>query len=175
MINTKEDKQIPIMVRLGDVIQTQKGKKPKLLVSKPEPGYLPYIDIKAFEKNSFDNYTDGKKCTPCDEGDLLIVWDGSRSGLTGLAHKGYVGSTLQKIWIPNVDNKYLLYFLKSKYTILNSKTQGSGTPHVKPDILMNFAFPLLPLAEQHRTVAKIEELYSDLGRGSHAWKMRRLS
>ncbi|MEA5087266.1 MAG: restriction endonuclease subunit S [Methanocorpusculum sp.] len=153
------------MVKLGDVIRTQKGKKPKVLVSKPEPNYLPYIDIKAFEQNKFDNYTDGEKCLPCDEGDLLIVWDGARCGLTGLAHKGYVGSTLQKIWIPNVDNKYLLYFLRSKYTILNSKNQGSGTPHIKPEILMNFIIPLPPLAEQHRIVAKIEELFLELDRG----------
>ncbi len=165
VINSKEDKQTSIMVKLGDVIRTQKGKKPKVLVSKPEPEYLPYIDIKAFEQNKFDNYTDGEKCLPCDEGDLLIVWDGARCGLTGLAHKGYVGSTLQKIWIPNVDNKYLLYFLRSKYTILNSKNQGSGTPHIKPEILMNFKIPLPPLAEQHRIVAKIEELFAELDRG----------
>jgi len=33
----------------------KKGKKPKSLISKNEKGYVPYIDIKAFEKMIFNN------------------------------------------------------------------------------------------------------------------------
>ena len=43
-----------VETKLGDVITSVKGKKPKTLVEKFSKNYLPYINIKAFEKKIFE-------------------------------------------------------------------------------------------------------------------------
>ena len=82
---------------LGERISIKKGKKPKIQSEHQQQGFMPYVDIAAFETGRIKMYTDGEKCLPCNNGDLLIVCDGSRSGLIGKAIKGYVGSTLARI------------------------------------------------------------------------------
>jgi len=156
----------PVLEKLGKIAIIEKGKKPNKLHSVKGNGFIPYIDIKAFEKNIYRNYTDGFGCRFCREGDILIVWDGSRSGLVGKAPEGALGSTISKIRIPNINNDYLYYYLKGKYTILNTRVKGTGTPHVNPDILRNFYFPIVPINEQNRIVEKIEELFSDLDKAT---------
>ena len=151
-----------VFTKLGDISISEKGKKPITLINEKKSGYTPYINIEAFEKKVFNKYTDGYGCRLCDEGDVLIVWDGSRSGLVGRAYKGAIGSTIAKIQIPYIKNDYLYYFLIGKYLILNTRTKGTGTPHVDPAILWNFDFPIISNAEQTRIVEKIEALFSDL-------------
>jgi type I restriction enzyme S subunit len=52
------------LVEFGTVMNMTKGKKPKNISKEEREGYLPYVDIQAFEKNIFDNYTDGFKLYP---------------------------------------------------------------------------------------------------------------
>ena len=66
------------LVELGSILHFEKGKKPILQSDSPDDGFLPYVDIEAFETGKIKQYTDGTKCTPCDDGDILIVCDGSR-------------------------------------------------------------------------------------------------
>lgn len=99
---------------LGEILHIQKGKKPQSQSNTATDGYLPYVDIKAFEKGIVENYASTEKSLLCDDGDLLIVCDGSRSGLTGRAIKGVVGSTLAKISADGLTTEYLRYFIHSK-------------------------------------------------------------
>ena len=138
----------------------EKGKKPKLQSKDAIKGYLPYVDIKAFEQGIIDNYASTEKVLLCEDGDLLIVGDGSRSGLTGRAIKGIVGSTLYKIYADGMTTDYLRYFIESKYLLLN--TQKKGTPHLNANILKKSKLIVPSIEEQERIVAKIEELFSDL-------------
>jgi len=152
-----------IVVNLGEFVDNEKGKKPKhLSKNKTEKFSIPYVDIQAFERGIIGNYTDGEGCRLCDDIDFLLVWDGSRSGLVGKAISGAVGSTLARLRFPGIFNDYAYYFLKSKYLQINTRTKGTGTPHVDPDLLWNYEFPIPPLPEQYRIVDKIEELFSDL-------------
>lgn len=74
-------------VELGTILHMEKGKKPQKQSKEIEDGFLPYVDIKAFEKGIIDSYASPEKCVLCDDDDLLICdADGSRSGLTGLSH-----------------------------------------------------------------------------------------
>ena len=153
--------------KLGEVCTYSKGKKPTVLsADKNTECTIPYINIKAFEKGVFDEYTDGNKCNLCEDNDLLMVWDGARCGLIGKARKGAVGSTLMKI-LPkeNIHKEYLYHFINSKFTILNTKPKGVGIPHIEPTLLWNFELLLPPLPEQLAIVSKIEELLSDLENG----------
>ena len=154
------------VVKLGSFVQSEKGKKPKNQADEQSSLYtFPCIDIQAFEKGIINSWTDGEDCRICHESDFLMVWDGSRSGLVGKGMKGALGSTLVRINFPLMENQYAFYFLQSKYQQINSRTKGSGTPHVDPDLLWNYEFPIPPLNEQHRIVTKIEELFSELDKG----------
>jgi len=153
-------------VKLGDFVENEKGKKPKN-ESKAEtaPHSIPYVDIQAFEENVIRTWTDGVGCRHCYETDFLMVWDGSRSGLVGKGMNGALGSTLVRIYFPSMVNDYAFYFLQSKYQQINTRAKGVGIPHVDPALLWNYDFPIAPLNEQHRIVAKIEELFSELDKG----------
>lgn len=149
-------------IELGTILHMEKGKKPKKQSKEIEDGFLPYVDIKAFEKGIVDSYASPEKCVLCDDGDLLIVCDGSRSGLTGRAIKGVVGSTLSKISADGLTTEYLRYFIQSKYTLLNTQKKGTGTPHLNAQILKESKLIVPPLPEQERIVTRIEELFSKL-------------
>ncbi len=153
--------------KLGEVCTYSKGKKPQVLVEKVNKECkIPYINIKAFEKGIFAEYTNGAKCNLCEDKDLLMVWDGARCGLIGKAKKGAVGSTLMKI-LPkeNIHKEYLYHFISSKFQILNTKPKGVGIPHIEPTLLWNFELLVPSMKEQEEIISKIEELLSDLENG----------
>lgn len=157
-------------VELGTILHMEKGKKPQKQSKEIEDGFLPYVDIKAFEKRIIDSYASPEKCVLCDDGDLLIVCDGSRSGLTGRAIKGVVGSTLSKISADGLTTEYLRYFIQSKYTLLNTQKKGTGTPHLNAQILKQSKLIIPSLSEQERIVARIEELFSELDKAVETLK-----
>lgn len=169
MIEEQNLKQLPKdwkWVKLGEYVFSIKGKKPKRISPiKTKECQIPYVNIKAFEKNIIDEYTDGVGCALCDDGDFLMVWDGSRSGYVGKAIKGALGSTLVKLNFPNMYNNYAYYFLQSKYLDINTRAKGVGIPHVDPNILWNYDLLIPPLPTQYLIVTKIEELFSELDKG----------
>lgn len=158
------------LVELGTILEMVKGKKPVNQSAEKKDGYFPYVDIEAFETGVIKQYTDGEKCTPCDDGDILIVCDGSRSGLVGRAVKGYVGSTLAKISAKGLDDNYFFHFVQGKYALLNTKKKGTGTPHLNPELLKQQKLIVPPLPEQERIVSRIEEIFSQLDAGVETLK-----
>ena len=162
------------IIKLGDFVESEKGKKPKNLQTHPDQKHIyPYIDIEAFEKGGVRSWSDGVNCRQCYASDLLMVWDGSRSGLVGRGQDGVLGSTLVRINFRGINNDYTYHFLKSKYLQINTKAKGSGTPHVDQYILWNYELPVPPQEEQKRIVAKIEELFSELDNGVESLKAAR--
>lgn len=158
------------LIEFGIISHIKKGKKPLRQTDKPQDGYMPYVDIEAFETGNVKMYTDGEKCLPCKVGDILIVCDGSRSGFVGKAIDGYVGSTLAIITADGMSQEYLYYFLQGKYALLNTKKKGTGTPHLDANILNQQKLVVPSLEEQKRVVAQIEELFSELDNGVETLK-----
>ena len=154
-----------MIIPFSEIVNTQKGKNPPVKSKIKLDGYIPYIDIKAFEQGIFDTYTDGNKCLLCDDNDILLVWDGARAGLVGVAYKGAVGSTLVRIDVPLIEKKYVLYFLNYFSRELNAKPKGTGIPHINPTLFNSLPFPLSSLPEQQRIVTKIDSLFSELENG----------
>ena len=153
------------LIELGTLLKIEKGKKPLSQSTEYCDGMLPYVDIQAFEKGEVSSYTDGEKCLSCEDGDILIVCDGSRSGLVGKAIKGYVGSTLAKISAEGLLNEYLYYFVQGKYALLNTNKKGTGTPHLKVELLKAQKLIVPSLEKQKEIVLRIEELLSQLDDG----------
>lgn len=150
------------LVEFGSIAHIKKGKKPAKHITEPQAGFMPYVDIEAFETGNIKAYADGEKCLPCQKGEILIVCDGSRSGFVGRAIDGYVGSTLAVISADGMSPDYLYYFLQGKYALLNTKKKGTGTPHLDQQILFKQKLVVPSLLEQNRVVARIEELFSQL-------------
>lgn len=153
------------LIEFGSIMSMTKGKKPRKQSKECTTGYFPYVDIKAFETGVIENYTDGEKCLPCNAGDILIVCDGSRSGLVGKAINGYVGSTLAKISAKGMLTDYLFYFLQGQYALLNTKKKGTGTPHLNPELLKKQNVYVPSVEKQRRIISRIEELFSELDKG----------
>lgn len=144
------------IIRLRDEAASIKGKKPKILEVDLADDLVPYIDIKAFEKGIFTKYASPDAGVNADETDTLMVWDGARSGLVGNGVHGVIGSTLVKIKPKFSHHSYLHYFLRSKYSYINSNTKGTGIPHVDPAKLWELDYPVAPLNEQVRIADKLD-------------------
>jgi type I restriction enzyme S subunit len=149
--------------RFKDVVKYQKGKKPKVLKEQEFENSLPYLDIKAFEKNEIRQFADKESSNIIDENSIGIVWDGARSGWVTKGKKGAIGSTIAKLTpVKEVNVDFIFRFLQSKFQEINTNTRGTGIPHVDPDVLWNLIFPLPPLIEQERIVAKLDTLFTHL-------------
>lgn len=154
-----------VWAKLGHIAGFVKGKKPQNIGTRTSSFNIPYIDIEAFERGIINRFTDGKNCSFCEPNDVLIVWDGARCGLVGKGASGAIGSTIAKLVCKQINPSYLYYFLLSKYNFINKRPRGVGIPHVEPNIFWNLHFPLAPLNEQGRIVARVEKLFSFLDAG----------
>ena len=83
-------------VKLGDVIQIDKGKKMELLESYGE-NLTPYIGIDNLRTNQYATFTKDTNGLLCIETALLIALDGANAGTIGYGLKGYVGSTIARL------------------------------------------------------------------------------
>lgn len=108
------------------------------------------------------------KITPCFQNRKSAIFTKLESnfgaGTTELSIVRVIQNTLSR--------KYLLWFFKSAYFIENgikSFTGTAGQQRIHKDYLTHCVFPLPPLAEQKRIVAKIEELLPLVDRYEQAW------
>jgi type I restriction enzyme, S subunit len=150
---------------VGLVCKTTKGKKPANSGALSTERKVPYINIRAFESRQPDQFAQSGDYPRCDEQDVLMVWDGARSGLVGRGVSGYIGSTLARVQSDALGSDFLFYFLQSKYTEINSRTKGVGIPHVNPQVFEAITIPLPPPAAQRRIVAELEKQFTRLEAG----------
>ena len=108
------------------------------------------------------------KITPCFQNRKSVIFhnlpNGYGAGTTELSIVRVLGDTMCR--------EYLLWFFKTDYFISNgvkSFTGTAGQQRIHKDYLANCVFPLPPLAEQKRIVAKIEELLPLIDRYEEAW------
>ena len=94
----------------------------------------------------------------CEEGDLLICVRGSTTGRTNVAaFRACIGRGVAAICSSFDDDFIRLFLWKARDDII-SMGRGMAFPSVSKKQLENLAIPLPPLAEQHRIVAKVDEL-----------------
>jgi len=147
------------VVKLGDIITYRKGKKPTILFDKKEPNTLPYLTADNLRTGIFTQWArEDSDIIKVDEDDLLLIWDGFYCGDAFIGFKGILSSTMIKIEPkkPNLNKRYLYYFLKTRFKILNSQIAGMYLKHVSKFVFESLKVPLPPLSEQE----KIAEILS---------------
>lgn len=105
------------------------------------------------------------KITPCME-------NGKVAPVTGLPSGHAAGSTEFHVFRPKaVEQRYLWYWLVSRAFRGRAKRNMSGSAgqlRVPVDYLRDADFPLAPLTEQRRIVARIDELFAEIAEGEAA-------
>lgn len=101
------------------------------------------------------------------KGDLLFAWSASLGAFIWRGQDAWLNQHIFRVDHTKViDRLFLYYALKTITLDLYSKAHGSGMVHVTKGKFEETPLRLPPLAEQHRIVSKIEELFSELDRGA---------
>lgn len=127
-----------------------KGKNPQTFSDEKKEGYAPYLSMEYLRNDIDPTYVPIKECPlKANDGDILLLWDGSNAGEFVVSKGGLVSSTMAKL-TPNIriDNNLSKYLCKSIEPLLRELTIGMGVPHVSTTKLNNIQIPTIPLAEQ---------------------------
>ena len=123
-------------------------------------------------KKGFSHFANGDigvaKITPCFQNRKSVIFKNLKNGYGA----GTTELSIIRVLSDTMSREFLLWFFKSHYFIFNgvkSFTGTAGQQRIHKDYLSNCLFPLPPLAEQKRIVAKIEELLPLIDRYEAAW------
>lgn len=145
-----------VFIRNGNLFKLRKGKKPKNLTEKMIGA--PYLDIEALDRGNITRYTNDESCPKATSEDILVVCDGSRSGLVLNGMNGVIGSTLAVIQTPKWLQQFIKLIFSHGFSRWNTSMKGAAIPHLDTKSLIIEATALPPLAEQQRIVKKVDEL-----------------
>lgn len=145
--------------KLREVCEIKKWKK----VNYSEQWKYNYIDIGILRTNIIEQYTNDEWIF-CNKNDILIAWDGSKSGTVGFWLEWVIGSTLAKITIDTEMflTEFIGKFLQGNFDYLNKNTSGAAIPHLWKDILINLEIPLPPLSTQKLIVEKLDMIFAEI-------------
>lgn len=131
------------------------------------------VDLEYCVKVELDNQYLTYKVT---RGDILVAMSGATTGKFGIFKSDQLAFQNQRVGRFEildkslVDNQFLLFLLYGlKHKILED-AYGGAQPNISSGKIEEMEIPLPPLAEQHRIVAKIEELFSELDKGIETLK-----
>ena len=123
---------------------------------------LPYLDVKYLRGNKKQELVT-KGCL-LKKDDFVILVDGENSGeVFKIKEEGIMGSTFRQLIINSeINENYILYFLKYYQTLLRENKRGAAIPHLDKHIFGNLLFGLPPLKEQILIVANIERIFEQI-------------
>ena len=148
-------------IKFLDKINLVKGTKPKSSVKEERENTLPYLTTEYFREKIIKEYIpiEKNKITLVNDGDLVIIADGSRSGeLFFCDMKGVLVSTMAKFEFneSDINKKYLFWFLTTHFEHLN-KSKYTATPHVNKNHLKTLKIPL-PFRNNQPDIEKQKEI-----------------
>ena len=153
-------------VRLKLISSITKGRKPNKDYEDYFDGLVPYLSMEYLrDKTDEPIYAEAneKNIVIVDEGDILILWDGSKAGEIVRAKKGVLSSTMAKIAINDsrFESIFLNYLLQLGEKHIQANTIGMGIPHVNGNILKDLMM-LLPTSEEQTKIASFLDYKNNL-------------
>ncbi|MGK7884379.1 MAG: restriction endonuclease subunit S [Crocosphaera sp.] len=136
-------------IEIKDIITIHKGKPPEVI-----PYYgkdsIPYLSPEFLRgKQLADLAKPSSNGILVNDGDIILLWDGSNAGEVFAAKRGLLASKMALIEHSNDFLKqYFFYVLKRWEQYLKGQTSGSGIPHVDRDVLGSLNILLLNKKEQ---------------------------
>lgn len=155
-------------VPLSDVAIVQNGFAFKSELFTHSEG-KPLIRIRDIEDGWTDNFYSGEYSDDfvVRKGDVLIGMDGDFNAAIWQGVDGLLNQRVCRL-IPTSNNfseKFLFLCLQPYLNAINAETSSVTVKHLSSKTIGEIPLPLPPLPEQHRIVAKIEELFSELDKG----------
>lgn len=149
-------------VRLGNVISLLSGTDFKPEEYNEQKRGIPYITgaSSLSEKGILLNRWTETPRIIAHKGDVLLVCKGSGYGKTVICdiEKAHIARQIMSIQYTDLlDMKYIMFFLNANLSLIKANGQGV-IPGIDRGSVQTMVFPLPPLAEQKRIVAKLEEL-----------------
>jgi len=147
-------------VKLDQIIQSKKGRKPPVSVKTPFDGSEPYLTAEYFRSGIPNKFVPKEFLNAvelCKEDDIVLIWDGSKAGQVFTGLSGVLASTMVKLELrgnEKVEKSFIYWYLLTQFNTLNSQTTGSTIPHVNKNLFKNLIVPLPPLPEQ-RAIAHV--------------------
>ncbi len=129
-------------VELQELVEFRKGKKVDI-IKNPDKNSTAYIVIENLRGEPIKNFTNDKKGVVAEKQDILLVWDGANCGTVGSGLIGFVGSTISRLRIKSseIEQKYLLIYLKNKFKYFNTHTTGATIPHLEKSSVLKLKIP----------------------------------
>jgi len=127
---------------LDELVQFQKGRKVET-GTYGRANYAPYLGAGALTGKT-DGYASTFMAVMAAPSDVLMLWDGERSGLVGYNLSGVVSSTVSKLSpTTKIDTAYLYYYLLLNFEWIQNRRTGTGVPHVPKDLgrILKINFP----------------------------------
>jgi type I restriction enzyme S subunit len=127
---------------LNQLVAFQKGRKVETSAFQAQ-GYERYLGAGALSGKD-DGYASKFLAVMANKQDVLMLWDGERSGLVGQNLDGVVSSTVCKL-TPNgkINSTFLYYLLLLNFDWIQNRRTGTGVPHVPKDIgrILKLGYP----------------------------------
>lgn len=161
--------------RIGDTCFTTSGGTPSR--KKPEyyNGSIPWLKsgelrdgkIYSAEETITEEGLTNSSAKVIKSGSLLIALYGATVGRLGLLEiDAATNQAICSIETPNdIKREFLFWYLRQKREALLQSRIGGAQPNISQSILKKLEIPIPLLDEQHRIVAKIEELFTKLDAG----------
>jgi type I restriction enzyme, S subunit len=119
--------------QLNRLVSFQKGRKVDTSLH-PRSGYARNLGASGL-KGKADGYASTQSAVLAADSDILMLWDGERSGLVGHGQVGVVASTVSRLTpVTAINSKYLFFALEEKFNWIQNRRTGSGVPHVAKEI-----------------------------------------
>lgn len=151
------------MERVGKYITSYiKGKTPKVLLPDEEADTMPYLSpdyLRGVAAPEFYAKQDNKSIV-VDNGEVIVLWDGSNAGEILISKKGVLASTMTMLQFDEkqIDKAYFGYSFQNLEYILKAKTAGSGIPHADKGVISKLEFYKPSLTEQTAIAAILSKV-----------------
>ena len=142
--------------RLSELVTFEKGRV-VTCQSFPDCDSVPYIGADSFG-GIFNQFTRDLGVVLCDSSDVLMLWDGERSGLCATGLRGAIGSTVARLRPkPSINGRFLYHQLVRNFPWIQARRTGTGVPHVPKDLgtALFLSFPS-DITEQSRIAAVLD-------------------